>query len=154
VASNINQNSILYSNEYGSGLGSLTKRRLKHFGLDFQVEEKIQLIRFDEYYKQKLDNKIIDLLKIHVEGYELDVLDGVGNSINNIKIIQFEFGGCNIDTKTYFQDFWYFFEKNNFQIFRITPFGNYEIKKYKEEYERFQTTNYFCINRNLIDTLW
>jgi hypothetical protein len=33
---------------------------------------------------------------------------------------------------------------------RITPFGNYEIKNYKEEYERFQTTNYFCVNKSLL----
>ena len=144
--SNINSRSILYSNESGSGLGSLTKKKLDHFGIDFSVEENIELIRFDEYSVNNIIDKDIDLLKIDVEGHELKVLEGVGEKIKNIKIIQFEFGGCNIDTKTYFQDYWYFFLKNNLQIFRITPFGNYEIKNYKEEYERFQTTNYFCVN--------
>jgi FkbM family methyltransferase len=148
--SNVNSNSILYSNESGSGLGSLTKRKLDHFGIDFSVEENIELIRFDEYWVKNINDKEIDLLKIDVEGHELEVLEGVGEKIKNIKIIQFEFGGCNIDTRTYFQDYWYFFKKNNFQIFRITPFGNYEIKNYKEEYERFQTTNYFCVNKNLL----
>lgn len=107
--SNINSRSILYSNESGSGLGSLTKRKLDHFGIDFSVEENIELIRFDEYSVNNIIDKDIDLLKIDVEGHELKVLEGVGEKIKNIKIIQFEFGGCNIDTKTYFQDYWYFF---------------------------------------------
>lgn len=148
--SNINSNTILYSDESGSGLGSLTKRNLDHFGIDFSTVEDVKLIRFDEYFKSSNIDDIIDLLKIDVEGHEMQVLEGVGDLITRIKIIQFEFGGCNIDTRTYFQDFWYFFKKNNFQIFRITPFGNYEIKNYKEKYERFQTTNYFCVNKNLL----
>ncbi|MCF8342829.1 MAG: FkbM family methyltransferase [Chitinophagaceae bacterium] len=148
--SNVNSNSILYSNKSGSALGSLTKRKLDHFGINFSVEENIRLIRFDEYWEKNISEKEIDLLKIDVEGHELEVLEGVGEKIKNVKIIQFEFGGCNIDTRTYFQDYWYFFKKNNFQIYRITPFGNYEIKNYKEEYERFRTTNYFCVNKNLL----
>ena len=61
-------------------------------------------------------------------------------------MIQFEFGGCNIDTKTYFRDFWYYFKEHNFSIFRITPFGTVYLSKYKELYEKFITTNYISIN--------
>lgn len=35
--------------------------------------------------------------------------------------VTFEFGGCNIDTRTYFQDYWYFFKTFGFRVFRITP---------------------------------
>ncbi len=149
--SNINSNSILYSNKSGSGLGSLTKRRLDHFGIDFSIEENINLMRFDEYWEKNIDKKIIDLFKIDVEGHELEVLEGIGNNIKNIKVIQFEFGGCNIDTRTYFQDYWYFFKNNNFDIYRITPFGKQEIKKYRETNERFITTNYFCVNKKFLE---
>lgn len=147
--SNVSGNKILYSNESGSGLSSLTKRNLDHFGIDFSVEEQIKLIRFDEYAGERILSKVIDLVKIDVEGHELEVLEGIGDRIKSIKIIQFEFGGCNIDTKTYFQNYWYFFKKNNFDIYRITPFGVLQIKQYREEYERFQTTNYFCVNKGL-----
>ena len=51
---------------------------------------------------------MIDFFKIDVEGHEMDVLKGIGDKISNIKLIQFEFGGCNIDTRCFFQDFWYF----------------------------------------------
>lgn len=149
--SNVNTDSVLYSDESGSGLGSLTKRNLEHFGIDFSLKENIKLQRFDDYWKINISSNFIDLFKIDVEGHELKVLEGIGSKISNIKVIQFEFGGCNIDTKTYFQDFWYFFKNHDFEMFRITPFGIFKIGKYKEEYERFQTTNYVCVNKRFIN---
>jgi FkbM family methyltransferase len=146
--SNKASESILYADEKGSGLASLSKRNLDHFGISFSSEENIKLLRFDDYWR--LNNKIIDLLKIDVEGHELAVLDGIGEFIQKIRVVQFEFGGCNIDTRTYFKDFWYFFEKNNFKIFRITPYSAFEISCYKETYERFTTTNFICLNKDLI----
>lgn len=148
--SNLDSEAILYSNETGSGLASLSKRKLDHFGIKFDNEELIKLTRFDEYWKNNIKSEYVDLMKIDVEGHELNVLEGAGNYINNIKVIQFEFGGCNIDTKTFFQEFWYFFQERNFQIYRITPIGALEINSYTESLERFQTTNYFCVNRNLV----
>lgn len=146
--SNINGNSILYSDKEGSGLASLSKRRLNHFNLDMSNEESISLKKFEDYWDNNIKSNVIDLFKIDVEGHELKVLEGIGEKIYNIKIIQFEFGGCNIDTKTFFQDFWYFFSNKNFDIYRITPFGNFKITKYSESLERFTTTNYFCVNKN------
>jgi FkbM family methyltransferase len=148
--SNVNSVSTLYSDESGSGLGSLAKRKLDHFGIDFSVEEKVKLIRFDEYWEKNIKSDVIDLFKMDVEGHELKVLEGLSDRIKDIKVIQFEFGGCNIDTRSYFQDFWYLFAKHNFEIYRITPIGNYQIKKYKESDERFIATNYFAVNRNLV----
>lgn len=139
--------SNLYSDFEGSGLASLSKRRLDHFNIDMSIHEEIQLMRFDEYWKNK--NNKIDLFKIDVEGHELSVLNGIGDYINSIKVIQFEFGGCNIDTRTFFQDYWYFFKNIGFSIFRITPIGFFKIHKYKESYERFKTTNYICVNELL-----
>jgi FkbM family methyltransferase len=148
--SNVRSSATLFSDKSGSGLASLSNRKLDHFGIKFETREEISLVRFDEYWDMNITEKCIDLLKIDVEGHELSVLEGVGDKIKNIKVIQFEFGGCNIDTKTYFQDFWYFFLKNNFDIYRITPLGKFKINSYSESLERFQTTNYFCINRQLI----
>lgn len=147
--SNIKSDAILYSNFEGSGLASLSKRNLDHFGIPFNNEESITLMRFDHYWNE-MGPRNIDLFKIDVEGYELNVLNGIGDYIRLIKIVQFEFGGCNIDTKTYFQDFWYFFKENNFDIYRITPLGPTKVNKYSESLERFQTTNYFCINRDIL----
>lgn len=138
--------SDLFSNIEGSGLSSLTKRRLEHHNIPFDVSEKVETIRFEDYWKSKLEMKEIDLIKIDVEGHELEVLEGLGSSIDKTKIIQFEFGGCNIDTHTYFQDFWYFFKDRPFKIYRITPFGIQPIRYYRESDEYFSTTNYLCVN--------
>lgn len=136
----------LYSPNHGSGLASLTKRRLDHFNIELNATETVQTIRFEEYWMEQLNSQNIDLVKIDVEGHELDVLDGFGKALNSIKLIQFEFGGCNIDTRTFFQDFWYFFKANSFDIYRITPLGPQLIAYYSELDEFFKTTNYIAVS--------
>jgi FkbM family methyltransferase len=150
AVSNFNGNSILHFDYDGSGLASLSKRRLDHFNIDFSKNENIECIIFDDYWKNILKNRIIDVVKIDVEGHELEVLLGMREAISSIRIIQFEFGGCNIDTRTYFQDFWYFFKSYNFKLYRISPFGLIFINKYSELDEYFITSNYFAINLDLI----
>jgi FkbM family methyltransferase len=145
--SNKNDTMVLYSNKNGSGLASLSKRKLDHFGIDFDLEEKVEIIRFEDYWINSLNKREIDVLKMDIEGHELFALEGLGRAINHIKAIQFEFGGANIDTKTFFQDFWYFFVQNNYDLFRITPFGAQRIHNYKEQDEFFSTTNFIAIRR-------
>jgi len=141
----------LYSDKYGSPLASLTKRNLDHFDMDFEYKEEIKTQRFDEYWKTTDNVKnSIDYVKIDVEGHELSVLEGIGEFIKKIKLIQFEFGGSNIDTRTYFKDFWIFFNKHDFTIYRITPFGLLYISKYWEMDEVFLVTNYIAINKYVI----
>lgn len=60
-----------------------------------------------------------------------------------IDFIQFEFGGCNIDSRTYFQNFYYLLN-TKYQIYRILKNGLYSIKKYRETQEIFVTTNYLA----------
>lgn len=144
AVSNATGNATLFSDKDGSGLASLTKRRLTHFGIDFSKTENVKKIKFEDYWKEKLDSKSIDICKIDIEGNEMNALNGFGDSINHIEIIQFEFGGCNIDTRTFFQDFWYFFRERDFDLYRISPFGLNKISKYSELDETFVTTNYLA----------
>jgi len=93
--------------------------------------------------------KHIHLLKIDIEGHELDALAGARRMFDkkSIDIVTFEFGGCNIDTRTFFQDFWYFFSEINMKIFRITPSGYlHPIESYKEIHEQFRTINFIAIS--------
>jgi FkbM family methyltransferase len=136
----------LFSDKAGSGLGSLTKRRLDHFNIAFDVAETVNTIRFEDYWRDQLQSRQIDLAKIDVEGHELAVLKGFGNALNATAIFQFEFGGCNIDTRTYFQDFWYLFEQHQFALYRITPLGAERVAQYRESDEFFSTTNYLAVN--------
>jgi hypothetical protein len=82
-----------------------------------------------------------------VEGHELEVLQGARRTLEDIRIVQFEFGGSNIDTRTFFQDFWYFFDEIDFQIYRLTPSGPIIVSSYSEQDETFRSTNYFAIRR-------
>lgn len=146
-----NEDLTLYYNKIGSGLASLTKRKLDHFDIDFKHSETVSIKTLDTYCEENKIEKI-NLLKIDVEGHELDVFSGATKMFqkNAIDIIAFEFGGCNIDTKTFFQDFWYFFKDKNMDLYRIAPSGYLgKLKSYKETYEQFRTTNYLAIKKGL-----
>lgn len=139
----------LFSNGPGSSLASMSKRRLDHFGIDFSFSEEVRTLAFKDYWSSKLNSQKIDIMKLDIEGHELTALEGFGPSLKQIEVIQFEFGGCNIDSRTYFQDFWYFFKNSGFDLYRITPLDVRHIAKYSEHDECFRTTNYLAHNRSL-----
>lgn len=136
----------LFTNAVGSGLASLSSRRLDHFNISMKDFEEIELSTIDTYIKQ---HQIFpSILKLDVEGHELSVLLGATQSISSIPLIQFEFGGCNLDSRTTFQDFWYFFTERDFIIYRLGPRGISAINAYSEECEIYMITNYFAVNKN------
>ncbi len=142
----------LFSDAAGSGLASLTKRRLDHFGIKFDRRERVRLETLDGYCHQHRIQRI-DLLKIDVEGHELEVLRGSEAMFaeNRISILTFEFGGCNIDSRTFLQDFFRFFQAHRMSsLFRILPSGRFErISGYSESLEQFRTTNYLVLHDGL-----
>ncbi|WP_185963415.1 FkbM family methyltransferase [Flavobacterium gawalongense] len=146
---NTNNFLTLYYNQEESGLASVYKRKLDHFNIKMDLKEEIEIKTIDSFCEKRSINKI-DFLKLDVEGHELSVLNGAIKMINNHKInfIQFEFGGCNIDSRTYFQDFYYLLNKE-FYIYRIVKDGLFEIDTYKEMYEAFTTTNYLAERKEL-----
>jgi FkbM family methyltransferase len=139
----------LYNNEEESGLASVYERRLDHFNIKMNLKEEIEIKTIDSFCTEN-NIKEINLLKLDVEGHELGVLTGAVNMLNSCKInfIQFEFGGCNIDSRTYFQDFYYLLNKD-FYIYRIVVDGLYKIENYKEMYEAFTTTNYLAERKKI-----
>lgn len=137
----------LYTDKPGSGLSSLSKRRLEHHGKSLEIEESIELIRLDDFCRQHQIQKI-DFLKMDIEGHELNALIGLGEFILKTKCIQFEFGGANIDSKVSFQDFYYFFSKKGFSLFRLTSLGAYPIHQYSETLENYQTTVYYAVRNS------
>ena len=138
---------LLHFDNFGSELASLTKRKLDHFNIDFSKSEKVMIDTIDNYCSENsIDH--IHLLKIDIEGHELDALAGARRmfATKSIDIVTFEFGGCNIDTRTFFQDFWYFFNEVDFALFRITPSGYlHPLKSYREIFEQFRTINFMAI---------
>src|SRR5260370_30375013 len=109
-----------------------------------ELSEKVKISTNEDYCSAHQINRI-DLLKIDVEGHELDVLNGGKNMFSKsaIDMVTFEFGGTHIDTRTFFKDFFYFFQDHQMRIARITPTGYLcELKSYKEVFEQFGTTNF------------
>lgn len=141
----------LYSDKKGSGLASIYNRRLNHFDIDLNYKELIHLESLDNFCKNKgIDH--INFLKLDVEGHEYKALKGAKDLIskNSIDFIQFEFGGANIDSRTYFQDFYYLLTPY-YKIHRILKDGLMAIDTYKEIHEIFITTNFLAISKRISD---
>lgn len=136
---------LLYSPADGSELASLTQRRLDHLGVNANVTESVRTTTLDDYTQQHAIERI-HLLKMDIEGYELSALRGASRLLENraIDVVAFEFGGCNIDTRTFFQDFWYLLVRQyGFRVGRILLDGRIApIQRYTEALEMFSTTNY------------
>lgn len=138
----------LFSDEDGSGLASLSQRRLEHHGIDFSRRERVRLETLDSYCAGH-DIERIDLLKLDVEGHELDVLEGGKRMFaeGRVQALMFEFGGCNIDSRTFFRDFYHFFQAHGMgSIFRILPTCDLQpVGRYTETLEQFATTNFLVL---------
>jgi FkbM family methyltransferase len=111
------------------------------------VDEKISLVRLDEKCAE-LKLTAITFLKLDIEGHELAALRGCGDLVESgrIQYIQFEFGGCNIDSRTYFHDFWKLLTPR-YRLYRILPGSLHPLDAYHETLEQFTTTNYLAIAR-------
>jgi FkbM family methyltransferase len=141
---------VLHFDQVGSVLASLTKRKLDHIGIEFEKTEQVEITTIDQYCRENnVDH--IHLLKIDVEGHEFDVITGAKEMFesSSIDMVSFEFGGTNIDTRTFFRDFWYLLTKYKLRIFRITPSGYLSpIDAYTEFVEQFGATNFVAIANN------
>ena len=139
-----------YADYEGSSGSSVYKRKLEHLNITFTKQEKINLIKFDDFYSKEINGKTIDLMKLDIEGHEYFAFEGMRNCINSIKLIQFEFGGTNIDSRTYFKDFYYYFNEFDFDIYRMRPKGLIKINPYKESDEYFHYSNFLAVNKKYI----
>jgi FkbM family methyltransferase len=106
--------------------------------------ELVSIRKIDDFLAEK-NIPYIDLLKLDIEGNELNALLGAGTAIQQGKIrsIQFEFGTCNIDSRTYFRDFWNLLSPR-YNLYRILRDGLQPITHYSEYEEVFTTINYFA----------
>lgn len=140
----------LYRNKQFSPLASLYKKEKgDYYNIQNMDEyEEVEINTIDMYCESNNISKI-NLLKMDVEGHEFNVLKGAQKMIenNSIDYIQFEFGPANIDSKTYFRDF-YRLLSDQFDFYRILKDGLYKVNKYSEQEEVFLPVNYLCINKN------
>jgi FkbM family methyltransferase len=97
-------------------------------------------------YMIKNNIKNIDFIKIDTEGYELSVLQGFEDCLENVKIIQFEYGGTFLDNEKKLMDVIHYLEQKGFYKFSyLTNDGTVLITDFTDHY---QYCNIVCINKN------
>jgi FkbM family methyltransferase len=95
------------------------------------VESKqVPIVTIDAFLEQREISRI-SLLKIDVEGAELEVLKGAEKAIKagKIDVIQFEFNEMNVVSRVFFRDFWEFLE--GYAFYRVLPYGLLPISNYR-----------------------
>ena len=129
----------LYAPKNSTGLGSLYPSDRNK-----QNVNEAESITIDQFCRDR-NIKKIHLLKLDVEGNELNVLRGAEKMLENgsIDFIQFEFGICSLAAKISFRAL-YDILKSRYTISRILTDGLEEIKNPGLREECFFTTNYLA----------
>ena len=131
----------------GSALNSLYSRR----GIDSAKPQKVENVTITTVDEYCLKNAIerIGLIKVDVEGHELAVFKGMRQLMAKgcVDIIQFEYGGCNLDSRTHLSDIWDLLERQGFKFHKLYPEGPRHIEKYQQSLETFKYSNWIAINQ-------
>ena len=129
------------------GSASLHTRGDSYFqNRDYQTVE-VEVTTIDQLLAQhQID--FVDFMKMDIEGHELAALRGAATALKQQRIgaLSFEFGSGNINSRTYFRDFWELLNAHNFRLARITPGGRLvPVDDYYEDCEYFRgVTNYIA----------
>jgi len=122
---------------------SVYQRKLDHENRAMNISETVELKTIDDFCKEK-NICHIHFLKMDIEGHEFSALQGAKETLkNDIDFIQFEFSAANIDSRTYFKDFYELLQKD-YIIYRVLRDGLFPLEKYNETQEVFFTTNYLA----------
>lgn len=129
-----------------SELSSLHERDLSAHHMEMTETETVRVTRIDKYCAEKGLGRI-DYLKVDAEGHDIAVLRGASGLIESgtVQFIQFEFGGCNIDSRTFLRDFIRLLEPR-YRISRMLSDG-LQLVDYSEHDEIFITSNFLAERR-------
>lgn len=91
----------------------------------------------------------IDLLKLDIEGAEMDALVGFEKALNakKIRIIQFEYGYINITSKVLLADYYDFFSARGYLVGKLYP-RSVEFRDYSFKHEDFIGPNFIAIQKS------
>ena len=138
----------MYTPGCTAGDASLHERRDSYFqDRDYHALE-VQSICLDDFIAER-KIECVDFLKLDIEGHELDALAGARNNLANghIRALSFEFGSGNINSRTYFRDFYDLLNPLGYKLYRIVPSSRLlPIKEYYEDCEYFRgVSNYIAV---------
>jgi FkbM family methyltransferase len=142
----------LYVYESEQALNTLHRRK-GITGMDNSVSQQTEIVRVETIDNYCLKKRIeqIDFLKLDVEGHELEVLKGAMGLLRRQRIrwIQFEYGGCNIDSRTFLKDFFQLFSEQKYFLYKIYPTTIQFIANYSQQLETFQYQNWLASRDSL-----
>jgi FkbM family methyltransferase len=137
---------VLHAVPSQSELSSLHERNLSSHGMVMTEHEVVQLTTIDDYCRSHAIEHI-DVLKIDAEGHDLAVLAGAERMLGAgaVGFVQFEFGGANIDSRTFLRDFVTLLSATH-DLSRLLADG-LEPLAYSEREEVFITANFLATPR-------
>jgi FkbM family methyltransferase len=139
----------LFVFEDGSGMNSLYRRNGLEDGWNIAPQSRTETVRIETLDGFCRDHGIdrIDFLKMDVEGHELSVLAGAEGLLARgaIDIIQFEYGGCNIDSRTFMRDFFELFQPRSYTLHKVFPDRLEPVARYDQRLDNFQYQNWVAI---------
>ena len=139
----------LYTPGDGSGFASLYRRDDSHVRMEHLVleEREVAVTTIDEILDQR-GIEMVDLAKMDLEGHELFALRGATQSLktHRLRALTFEFGTSNVNSRTFFRDYYDLLTGHGYRLERIYPGGKtVAVSEYYEDLEYFRgVTNYIA----------
>lgn len=106
---------------------------------------RVPVVALDEWIATR-EIPFIDYLKLDIEGHEYFALKGARQALasKTIGALSFEFGCCNLNSRTILRDFWDFLSPQ-YDLFLILPNGALRpLPRYDEDLEYYQGVSNFC----------
>lgn len=138
----------LYTPGNSSGLASLHERQDSFARGKTFASREVRVTTVDAILTERGIERV-DLAKMDLEGHELFALRGAAQSLKHrhLRALTFEFGAGNINSRTYFRDYWELLTGCDYRIERICPGGRtVPVVEYYEDLEYFRgVTNYIAL---------
>jgi FkbM family methyltransferase len=138
-----------YSNNLASSHASIYADVFRTFHrTDDVVELDFQMTTIDIFCEREMITAI-DFLKIDTEGNEFNVLKGGTKMLSEgkIKMMQFEFGECDVFSRVFLQDFYNIL--SNFNIYRLDSDRLIPLFEYVSTNEIFRFQNFLAVRKDL-----
>jgi len=122
-------------------MNSLYPRR--GIGQTIVKTETIHLSTLDDYCTEQKIN-LINFMKIDTEGHDFAVLKGSERMLSEkrIAMIQFEYGGCNLDSRVQLGDIFAFLQPYGYKLYKVYPDSLRFYPDYSQSLETFKYSNW------------
>lgn len=105
----------------------------------------VEAVKLDDYIREKNISSVY-FMKMDIEGHEPFALRGAKEGLQRgvFKYIQFEYGGCNIDSRTYLKDFFDIFQGLPYRIGKLHPHHVEYFPSYNRLVDNFYDCNWIA----------